>query len=122
MIRYVLTPAVLIASPIAAQIVTSPVKLTDNSPDTPGIIIVNAKTTPPLKGDDRFPVPRRSALAVQRCDTMRCPGGANCREDRRSASRGRLQGSGRVGAVDLCQQGWNLWQHLHHARDGCRAA
>ena len=56
MIRYVLTSAVLIASPIAAQIVTSPVKLTDNSPDTPGIIIVNAKTTPPVKkGTTVFP-------------------------------------------------------------------
>jgi hypothetical protein len=41
--------AALIASPVTAQIVTSQVRLVDNSPKTPGIIIANAKTTPPVK-------------------------------------------------------------------------
>jgi len=41
--------AALIASPVTAQIVTSPVELVDNSPKTPGIVIVNAKTTPQVK-------------------------------------------------------------------------
>ena len=40
----------LFASPVAAQtIVTSPAQLVDNSPETPGIIIVSAKTTPQVK-------------------------------------------------------------------------
>lgn len=42
--------AALIATPAAAQqIVTSPVELIDNSPTTPGIIVVSAKTTPQVK-------------------------------------------------------------------------
>ena len=50
MIRIILFAVALIASPIAAQqIVTSPVRLVDNSPKTPGIIIANAKTTPSVK-------------------------------------------------------------------------
>jgi len=50
MIRIILFAVALIASPIAAQqIVTSPVRLVDNSPSTPGIIIANAKTTPSVK-------------------------------------------------------------------------
>ncbi|MEG8016117.1 hypothetical protein [Sphingomonas sp. 22R3R2A-7] len=50
MTRIILLAITLIASPIAAQqIVTSPVELVDNSPATPGIVIVNAKTTPPIK-------------------------------------------------------------------------
>lgn len=50
MTRTILLATTLIATPIAAQqIVTSPVELVDNSPATPGIVIVNAKTTPPIK-------------------------------------------------------------------------
>ncbi|MET4594669.1 MULTISPECIES: hypothetical protein [unclassified Sphingomonas] len=50
MIRYILAALALIsAAATAQQIVTSPVRLVDNSPTTPGIIIANAKTTPSLK-------------------------------------------------------------------------
>jgi hypothetical protein len=50
MTRIILLATTLIVSPIAAQqIVTSPVELVDNSPATPGTVIVNAKTTPPVK-------------------------------------------------------------------------
>jgi hypothetical protein len=50
MIRTILLATTLIASPLAAQqIVTSPVRLIDNSPKTPGIIIANAKTSPSVK-------------------------------------------------------------------------
>jgi len=49
MLRYVLFLHMLLASPVTAQIVTSPVRLIDNSPKTPGIIIANAKTTPAVK-------------------------------------------------------------------------
>jgi len=50
MIRYVIASTIVIAAPATAQqIVTSPVRLVDNSPKTPGIIIANAKTTPSVK-------------------------------------------------------------------------
>jgi len=49
MLRYVLFLHMLLASPVTAQIVTSPVELIDNSPARPGLIIVNAKTTPPVR-------------------------------------------------------------------------
>lgn len=49
MIRYLLLMLAVFASPAASQIVTSPVRLVDNSPKTPGIIIANAKTTPSVK-------------------------------------------------------------------------
>ena len=50
MIRYILAALALISVPATAQqIVTSPVRLIDNSPKTPGIIIANAKTTPLVK-------------------------------------------------------------------------
>jgi len=50
MIRYILAALALISAPATAQqIVTSPVRLVDNSPKTPGIIIANAKTTPSVK-------------------------------------------------------------------------
>jgi len=50
LIRYILAALALISAPATAQqIVTSPVRLVDNSPTTPGIVIVNAKTTPPVK-------------------------------------------------------------------------
>jgi len=53
MIRYILALLaliVLISAPATAQqIVTSPVRLVDNSPKTPGIIIANAKTTPSVR-------------------------------------------------------------------------
>ncbi len=53
MIRTILLVTTLISAPATAQqIVTSPVRLIDNSPKTLGIIIANAKTTlslnPPL--------------------------------------------------------------------------
>lgn len=50
MIRHLSSSLVLIAAPVMGQqIVTSPVKLIDNSPATPGLIIANAKTTPQVK-------------------------------------------------------------------------
>ena len=50
MIRYILALLALSSAPATAQqIVTSPVRLIDNSPKTPGIIIANAKTTPSVK-------------------------------------------------------------------------
>jgi len=50
MIRYILAAPALISAPATAQqIVTSPVRLIDNSPRMPGIIIANAKTTPSVK-------------------------------------------------------------------------
>ena len=50
MIRYILALLALISAPATAQqIATSPVRLIDNSPKTPGIIIANAKTTPSVK-------------------------------------------------------------------------
>ena len=49
MIRYLLMLIAVFASPASAQIVTSPVELVDNSPKTPGIVIVSAKTTPQVK-------------------------------------------------------------------------
>jgi len=50
MLRYLTAIGALVACAGTAQtIVTSPVRLSDNSPATPGIIIANAKTTPSVK-------------------------------------------------------------------------
>jgi hypothetical protein len=56
MIRTILLVTTLISAPATAQqIVTSPVRLIDNSPKTLGIIIANAKTTPSLNPPPLFP-------------------------------------------------------------------
>jgi len=56
MIRTILLVTTLISAPATAQqIVTSPVRLIDNSPKTLGIIIANAKTTPSLNPPPSFP-------------------------------------------------------------------
>jgi len=49
MVRFLMIMLLGFAPPALAQIVTSPVRLVDNSPKTPGIIIANAKTTPSVK-------------------------------------------------------------------------